>query len=139
MKSILLDTSYFIALANPRDEYHLRALVFSRSNLTPLLTTSAIILELGAKFSRADRRRVFLDILRILHEDRVEIVRVDEELERRGIVRFSERPDKNWSLADCISFIVMEDRGITEAATTDEHFEQAKFIALLRKSAEKNG
>ena len=40
---------------------------------------------------------------------------------------------KEWGLTDCISFIVMEDNGLTEALTTDEHFQQAGFRALLRE------
>jgi predicted nucleic acid-binding protein len=45
---------------------------------------------------------------------------------------YRERPDKEWALTDCVSFIVMEDRGISEALTTDEHFHQAGFQALMR-------
>jgi len=45
---------------------------------------------------------------------------------------YQRRPDKNWSLTDCISFVVMQDHGITEALTGDHHFEQAGFVALLK-------
>jgi uncharacterized protein len=41
------------------------------------------------------------------------------------------RRDKEWSLTDCISFVVMKERGLTEALTADHHFEQAGFKALL--------
>jgi uncharacterized protein len=50
----------------------------------------------------------------------------------RGLVRMSTRPDKDWSLTDCISFVVMEDEGIKEVLMADRHFEQAGFIALLK-------
>jgi hypothetical protein len=43
------------------------------------------------------------------------------------------RPDKNWSLTDCISFVVMQGRGIKAAFTADRHFEQAGFECLLKK------
>jgi predicted nucleic acid-binding protein len=42
------------------------------------------------------------------------------------------RPDKEWSLTDCISFVVMGERSLTEALTSDHHFEQAGFTALLK-------
>jgi predicted nucleic acid-binding protein len=48
-----------------------------------------------------------------------------------GLELYSRRPDKEWSLTDCISFVVMEEHGLTEALTTDHHFEQAGFTALL--------
>jgi predicted nucleic acid-binding protein len=44
---------------------------------------------------------------------------------------YGNRPDKSWSLTDCASFVVMRERGLTEALTTDEHFRQAGFRALL--------
>ena len=50
----------------------------------------------------------------------------------RGVARYVERDDKAWSLTDCISFVVMEDLGITDALTADHHFEQAGFVAMLK-------
>ena len=45
---------------------------------------------------------------------------------------FAARPDKDWSLTDCISFVVMQERNIQDALTADHHFEQAGFVALLK-------
>ena len=50
----------------------------------------------------------------------------------RGVALYAERPDKDWSLTDCISFVVMRTMDITEALTGDRHFEQAGFTALLK-------
>jgi hypothetical protein len=50
----------------------------------------------------------------------------------RGWALYADRPDKYWSLTDCISFVVMKDHQITEALTGDHHFEQAGFVALLK-------
>ena len=61
-----------------------------------------------------------------------EIVPASPELFYRGIELFRVRPDKDWSLTDCISFVVMTDRGLSEALTGDKHFEQAGFKALLK-------
>jgi predicted nucleic acid-binding protein len=60
------------------------------------------------------------------------IVETSGKLFRTGVAFYSRRPDKDWSLTDCISFVVMRDRGITEALTGDHHFEQAGFKALLK-------
>jgi uncharacterized protein len=58
---------------------------------------------------------------------------VDTPLLNRALQLYSERPDKTWGLTDCISFIVMWDRGLTDAVTADMHFVQAGFRALLRE------
>lgn len=50
---------------------------------------------------------------------------------QRGLAFYEERPDKAWSLTDCISFLVMSDEGMSEALTGDHHFEQAGFTRLL--------
>ena len=60
------------------------------------------------------------------------IVPGDDSLWERGRILFAQRPDKQWSLTDCISFVVMQDRGITEALTADHHYEQAGFVGLLK-------
>lgn len=65
-------------------------------------------------------------------DPRVEIITLSEQLYARASRLYRDRPDKEWALTDCVSFIVMEDRGIDEALTTDEHFQQAGFQALMR-------
>jgi uncharacterized protein len=62
----------------------------------------------------------------------IEIVPASAALFDRGFQFFTARPDKDWSLTDCISLVVMHERGITEALTADHHFEQAGFVALLK-------
>ena len=62
----------------------------------------------------------------------VEVVHVDPRLHDEAWQLLLARPDKEWSLVDCSSFAVMRQRGITEALTTDHHFEQAGLIRLLR-------
>jgi predicted nucleic acid-binding protein len=75
----------------------------------------------------------FLNLLRSLRANAAfEIVPPDPDLFERGIDLFARRADKAWSLTDCISFVVMTERGLTEALTGDHHFEQAGFLALLR-------
>ncbi|HEX8230861.1 MAG TPA: hypothetical protein VF826_16315 [Chloroflexia bacterium] len=62
----------------------------------------------------------------------VEIVHIDKALDEQAWELLSKRPDKDWSLVDCSSFVVMRQRGIQEALTTDHHFEQAGFTRLLK-------
>ena len=62
----------------------------------------------------------------------VEVVLLTNSLYRLAFSLFKQRDDKEWGLVDCISFIVMQDRGIADALTTDTHFQQAGFRALLK-------
>jgi hypothetical protein len=71
-----------------------------------------------------------LETLRESHD--VLIVAPTLELFERGVEMFRQRPDKEWSLTDCISFVVMRDENIVDALTGDRHFEQAGFRALLK-------
>ncbi len=44
----------------------------------------------------------------------------------------TKRPDKEWSLVDCSSMVIMARRGIAEAFTSDHHFEQGGFVRSLK-------
>lgn len=78
-------------------------------------------------------RHLFQELYESITTDpRVEIIPPEDGLFRRALDLYFDRPDKDWSLTDCTSFVVMTDRRLTEAATGDHHFEQAGFRALLR-------
>jgi predicted nucleic acid-binding protein len=68
---------------------------------------------------------------RIRHDPRIEVVPHSGELSAAAIRLFTARSDKDWSLTDCLSFIVMGQGDIREALTADNHFEQAGFRAVL--------
>jgi len=92
-----------------------------------------VLTELGDALHRGRNRKTFAHFLDTLgeHED-LDIVPASAELFQRGIALFRLRPDKEWSLTDCISFVVMAEKGISEALTSDRHFEQAGFKVLLK-------
>jgi len=124
---VFLDTAYAIALSSPTDLFHQRAVQLAdelKSAGTRLVTTRAILLEIGNALSRQRYRRAAAMLLDSLEADpRVEIIPLSEQLYTRVSQLYRERPDKEWALTDCVSFVVMEDRGINEALTTDEHFQ----------------
>lgn len=134
---VFLDTSFAIALSVKSDENHSLALQFAQQleeENTRIITTTPILLELGNALSKRRHRPAAVELLRSLDEDEtVEIVALDDELFSAAFRLFSERDDKDWGLIDCISFVVMKTYGISEALTADEHFEQAGFVALLKK------
>ena len=131
MSALFADTFFFLALLNDRDAAHAKALQFE--GIAPLVTTGWVLMEVGDALSAPENRRAFLRLLALLQESSdVRIVPLSDELFARGVELFRQRLDKEWSLTDCISFVVMSDDGIVSALTGDHHFEQAGFRALLK-------
>ena len=131
MSALFADTFFFLALLNDRDAAHAQALRFE--GVAPMVTTGWVLTEVGDALSAPENRRLFLRLLALLQESPdVRILPFSETLFARGVGLFRQRPDKEWSLTDCISFVVMADEGIVSALTGDHHFEQAGFRALLK-------
>jgi predicted nucleic acid-binding protein len=135
MVEVFLDASYAIALASSQDQHHQRAVALARRlerERLRLVTTQAVVLEIGNALSRRQyRAEAFLLLDSLRRDPSVEIVPLSEAILDRGVDLFRRRADKEWGLTDCISFVVMEERGLTEALTADGHYEQAGFRALL--------
>jgi uncharacterized protein len=132
MKAVFADTSYYLALVNSLDQYHSVACRWTSTFSGTSVTTAWVITELANAMSHSENRPFFLSLLRDLENDaRVTIVSPSKEMFDRGLDLFSSRPDKDWSLTDCISFLVMEERGLRDAATLDRHFSQAGFNVLI--------
>ncbi|NJM76862.1 MAG: type II toxin-antitoxin system VapC family toxin [Acaryochloridaceae cyanobacterium RU_4_10] len=136
MTEFFVDTSFAIALASVTDQNHLRAVNLANqieTNRIHLVTTQAILLEIGNSLSKQRYRAAAIQLLESLETDpSVEVVLLTNSLYRLAFNLFKQRKDKEWGLVDCISFIVMQNRGIADALTADTHFQQAGFRALLR-------
>lgn len=137
-RTLFLDASYAIALSAPADQLHesaVREAERIESEGILLVTTRAVVLEIGNALSKLKYRRAAMELLQSLEDDpSVETIPLTEELYERAYQLYRSRADKEWGLTDCISFVVMQDMGLTEALTADEHFRQAGFNALLRES-----
>lgn len=132
MNAVFADTFFYLALLDDTEPDHKRALAESRVSRR-IVTTEFVLLELGNACARAEDHADFLALVAgMIASPRVKIIPVSSELFNRGLARMRERSDKDWSLTDCISFIVMEDEAIHEAFRGDQHFEQAGFKALLK-------
>lgn len=132
MTRVFADTSFFVAAIGPRDVYHQRALEFMRDYEGEVLTTDFVIVEFGNYLFRIKDRPFFDPVLKNIQENpQYRIIEATHILLERGIRLFIDRLDKEWSLTDCISFVVMEEYGVTESLTSDGDFEQAGFRALL--------
>jgi len=133
MKQVFADTSFYVATVSAKDDRHELALDLSQRTHGTVVTTHYVLLELGNWLRQTGDRDVFVSLLENVRADDLTIVvPASEELFERGVELYRQREDKEWSLTDCISFVVMHDHGISEALTADSHFEQAGFVAQLR-------
>jgi predicted nucleic acid-binding protein len=129
---VFADTAYFLALLNVNDELHKPAAALTPSVNGRLLTTTWVLTEVVDALSRTAFRTTVVDFVNALRGDpQVTVIPASQELFDRGFALFARRPDKEWSLTDCISCIVMQEHALTEALTSDHHFEQMGFRVLL--------
>jgi predicted nucleic acid-binding protein len=131
---LFVDTVYWLALVNRNDTWHARAVEWAGRLQEPLVTTEAVLTEVADALCRRDRRRRAIEILTSVSSDpQITSVPGSAELFARAVDLYRDRGDKDWSLTDCTSFVVMNDRGLGRALTADAHFVQAGFRALLRE------
>lgn len=131
---IFLDTSYVIALASKKDTYSKIAntLSYEIRNVREIWTHEAIILEIADWFAKYDRNLALNWSELILSEEtNIKVQKLDTDLIKEGLKLYKKYSDKTVGLTDCISFVVMNEREITEALTSDSHFQQVGFKALL--------
>jgi len=132
MNAVFVDSSYYIALLNGDDEFHETAIQVTAAHSRQSVTTAWVLTEVADAFSRPAFPRLAVDFIRELqHDTRITVVPPTAELFERALDLFSQRPDKHWSLTDCVSFVVMQHESITEALSADQHFQQAGFRALM--------
>jgi hypothetical protein len=133
MSAVFADTWYYLALLNQDDAAHERVLQWSLDVKRPAVVTDFVLIEVGNAFSREPFRAKFVELARSLRADaNTTVVPASRELVDKGLDLFARREDKEWSLTDCISFVVMRQHGLTEALTGDHHFEQAGFTIFLK-------
>jgi len=129
---MLLDTSGLLCLFDQSDFRHRDAQAFY-DVASARLTHSYVFVEFVAlAHARRTPRAAALAFVADLQDDtEIEVVWVDESLHRQALILLQQRPDKEWSLCDAVSFLLMEQHALRDALTTDHHFEQAGFIRLL--------
>ena len=138
MNKIFVDTSGWGNLVDTLQGFHAETKTIylnAKQNGSRLITTTYVIAELVALLSsplRIPRMKSIKFIESIKSSALVDIVHIDENLDAKSWELLKNRADKNWSLVDCSSSVVMRENKIVEALTTDHHFEQAGFVRLLK-------
>ena len=131
---IFVATGYLIALANIGDALHQRAKLWAAEPKVPLVVSEYVLVEVGNYFSKVPDRGRADTVFHLVRTDSQFTLRWATKSLFEARVRLrAARPDKEWSLTDCISFHVMSEMGIRQALAHDIHFEQAGFDALLRR------
>ncbi|MDN3514165.1 MAG: PIN domain-containing protein [Candidatus Brocadia sp.] len=130
---LFVDTAYVIALLNPRDAHHkkAKALLPQLRTAHEVWITEAVLIEVGNSLACANRTAAVSFINSCYATVNVKVVSVNRSLLSRALEFYRVHEDKEWGLTDCISFVVMKDHDLTKALTSDEHFQQAGFLALL--------
>ena len=136
MKQVFADAGFWTALLSPRDSLHLKALELSRAIPRRRVVTSEMVLtEMLNTLSNdgpISRSAAVRTVEAFNKSGDTIVVRQTPEQFQRALQRYKRSADKEWSLTDCASFLIMEEMGIREALAHDQHFVQAGFRALLR-------
>jgi predicted nucleic acid-binding protein len=132
MQTFFADAWFFIALIDRRDAHHGRAQRLAlRVATQPVVTHDAVLTEVLTYFAEegAHVRHLAVDVVRTALRA-YEVLAGERQLFVAALNRYAARPDKDYSLVDCMSMAVMEERGIRHVLTNDHHFSQAGFIVV---------
>ena len=137
MKKAFADTSYWIAIVRPKDQWS-EVANRARKSLGDaiLVTTDEVLIEFLTALSRGGpslRREAAKMVRAILGNANVRVIQQTREGFLKGVARYEDREDKEYSLTDCVSMNVMESHSLTEVLTNDHHFEQEGFTVLIKK------
>jgi predicted nucleic acid-binding protein len=129
---VLLDTAFIVAINNSQDQWHAAAkrVVSQTRNAAEVYVTEAVLIE-SANFLSMTNREKIVGFIGSCQTSSNTYVISSPDLFSLGLRLYTARPDKTWSLTDCISFVVMQRESITLAATSDHHFVQAGFRAMM--------
>ena len=134
MKNVVFaDAFYFVARLNRRDQHHERVVAFSKEFRSHILTTDWVLMEVADALAKSEGRSRIRDFILHLRQSKgCEVVPASRETLDRALDLFHQHADKEWTLTDCVSFVVMREPGVSSALTEDHHFEQAGFAVLFK-------
>lgn len=133
--TVFADTSFFIARVWPRDPHRAQAEAWERriaDQAARIVTTEAVLWEFLNAFAGRPTRRLAIEAYDAIHSDgSIRVVGFESSQVSAALRLYGSRQDKDWSVVDCLSFVVMAAELLTGALTADHHFEQAGYTSLL--------
>lgn len=141
LEQIFVDTDFLVALLSKKDQLHKTAFdLASNPEYISRITTQMVLTEFLTTFGSQGmffREKAVQYVDSIIEHPNYEVIPQTSSLFNKALNKYKNRLDKDWSLTDCASFVVMESQGITKALTHDHHFSQAGFSALMREDSTK--
>lgn len=135
MNLVFADTQFFVGIINPHDQWHDQALQAEAALADPFyITTESVLTEVltfFCEYGPEARLKAAAAIELILADPDTEVISITHKLFRGGVKLYQDRPDKSYSLTDCISMNVCQSRGITEVLSHDRHFSQEGLSVLM--------
>ncbi len=137
MRELLADSAGLAQLIDPSEPLHSQAKAVAKSERGAgcrFVLSNYVLTELVSLLHsplRMPRPQIVAVVNALLESPSVVYLHVDRATHDRAWELLQHRLDKAWSLVDCVSFVIMADRGMTDAFTTDHHFEQAGFTRML--------
>lgn len=135
-QAVFIDTSAWLALINEADVDHSKARKIRNKLLESkrrFFITNYIVVEIANSLCKVRWRPYAVKLIKSIQaSEYIEILEIDRNIYEEALDLYSGRTDKEWSLTDCASFVVMKQNGIQDAFTNDHHFEQAGFSILLK-------
>lgn len=129
----MIDTSGFLCINDDQEIPHEKAAMLYKSSIYRVRTNYVLREYVAlANVRGMPHGEIIMFSTEILNDDKLEIVQVDEKLHYQAVELLQQRPDKDYSLCDAASFVIMRERGITKSLTTDKHFEHEGFVRLLK-------
>ena len=132
MRGTFLDSGYLIALVNKRDDLHEAALAVSSKFHGPFFTTHLILVELANSLSLPAQRQLAINMIEKIQADpHTTIIPFSSDNFHKAFSLYRKRFDKSWGMVDCFSFSAMDEFGIKQALSLDEHFKQAGYAVPI--------
>lgn len=137
MRRVFADSGYWIALINPRDSLHQKAKsISSNLGLVRIITSEMVLAEVLNSLAGkgADIRRVASVLIEQLENNpNTDVVPLTSIQFKEALNLYKSRPDKDWSLTDCASIQILQEKGVVDTLSYDKHFIQAGFTSMLRE------
>lgn len=137
MRAVFIDTLYWIAILNPRDTYHGAAVQLDDHLKNVKFVTSELVLveflSYFSGFGEVFRIKAVQFVNELFRNPNIEIVRFTRDSLLKSIDLYNNRRDKEYSLTDCNSMVIMIDKKINEILTYDHHFTQEKYTVMITK------